>query len=93
MERKKIPGYFKNNRKVSNKLKKLLTYFQPAIPLNIEINGIILETIFWNKTIGLIPNLGKIKNIIITTNNVIIIGMMSLALPFSLLDINKLNTK
>ena len=58
-----------------------------------EINGIILETKFWNRAKGLIPNLGKIKNIITKINNVNIIGRMNLEFPCSFLDINKLNIK
>ena len=63
------------------------------IPLIIERNGIILAVIDWNKATGLIPNLGKIKNNIIKINTVSVIGMTSLALPISLLEINKLKTK
>ena len=58
-----------------------------------ERNGIILDVIVWNNTTGLIPNLGKMKNIIIKINNVNIIGIKCLVLPLSLLDINKFNTK
>ena len=87
-------SYFKNNKKGSNKIwKKLQTQLQLIIPLIIERNGIILDAIVWNNTTGLIPSLGKTKNIIITIDRVIIIGMMTLALPFSFLDINKLNRK
>ena len=57
----------------------------------LEIRSMTMNEI--HVEIGLIPNLGKIKNIITTTNSVKIIGKMNLGLPFSLLDINKLNTK
>ena len=45
----------------------------------------------WIKTIGLIPNLDKIKNIVIAIIIVSTIGMKTLELPFFLLEINKLN--